>query len=40
MDMQVNYETEPLFVAMPWSAGSISDIGGAYKFTVKCKKDY
>lgn len=40
MDMQVNYETAPLFVAMPWSAGSISDIGGAYKFTVKCKKDY
>lgn len=34
------YETEPLFVSMPWSIHQLGQKIGAYNFSVKCKAEY
>lgn len=34
------YETEPLFVSMPWSIHQLGQKIGAYNFSIKCKAEY
>ena len=38
--MKAVFESEPLFVAMPWTVHNLGEKIGAYTFSVKCKAEY
>lgn len=38
--MEAVYESQPLFVSMPWTIHSLGEKIGAYTFSVKCKVEY
>ena len=40
LDVEAQYESEPLFVAMPWAINGLNGNIGSYNFSIESQLEY